>query len=234
MKLKLLSISALIGLASMGSTMAVTIATGTWIQYNFTDGWNPAGKDNFNYFIAENTSVNSTYGAGVIDSLGNPIDGIGLTSSGWNGSAFATPINPAIDGDATGAPGTSTWSGDELVNFWWHNSGPASVTITGLDPTKTYNIYYYSKLSTATGGESHTVDINGTSMLTADRATRYASDQADLVFNGINLDGSNELVMTWTGGNPFVSALQIETVPEPSSAALLSLGGLALILRRRK
>jgi len=37
------------------------------------------------------------------------------------------------------------------------------------------------------------------------------------------------------GGNrASVSGFKIETVPEPSSAALLGLGGIALILRRRK
>jgi len=32
----------------------------------------------------------------------------------------------------------------------------------------------------------------------------------------------------------FIQGIQLTTVPEPSSAALLGLGGLALILRRRK
>ncbi|MGB0993925.1 MAG: PEP-CTERM sorting domain-containing protein [Akkermansiaceae bacterium] len=235
MKLKLLSISALIGIASIGSTMAVTVATGTWLQYNFTDGWNPAGKDNFNYYITSNGGTNSTYAAGAIDSLGNTIDGISLTSSGWDGHNFLAGINASIDGDATGAPGTSTWSGDELVNFWWNGTAnDATITISGLDPTKTYNIYYYSKINQPASTNTHTLDINGTAQLTAMRGARYGSDQADLVFNDISLNGSNELAMSWSGGNPFVNSILIETVPEPSSTALLGLGGLALLLRRRK
>jgi len=48
---------------------------------------------------------------------------------------------------------------------------------------------------------------------------------------------SGDLTITTTnpaGGRAPLAGFQIVEVPEPSSAALLGLGGLALILRRRK
>ena len=55
------------------------------------------------------------------------------------------------------------------------------------------------------------------------------------------MDGGSTDISTWDslyvrhfGGGSTVDTLTITAVPEPSSAALLGLGGLALILRRRK
>ncbi len=214
-------------LSLAGGVHAATVATGTWFQLNFTDGWDPTDKDNFNYFVGANASMNSTTGTttSMIDSLGNEISGISLTASGWDGDSYVSGTWVS-DGEPTGAPGTSTWSGDEYVNFWWDSSSSTTptVTISGLDPTKTYNIYYYSKLSTTTSTRTHNLDINGTSQLTDTRANRWAAPGADLTFSGIALDGSDELVFNWSEGNyynPFVSAILIETVPEPASALLL-------------
>jgi hypothetical protein len=41
-------------------------------------------------------------------------------------------------------------------------------------------------------------------------------------------------VVTFTSGESTANILNTLTIPEPSSAALLGLGGLALVLRRRK
>ena len=51
--------------------------------------------------------------------------------------------------------------------------------------------------------------------------TNLTSDTATIAINRISRDG-------------VLVGLQLETVPEPSSTALLGLGGLALIMRRRK
>ena len=49
---------------------------------------------------------------------------------------------------------------------------------------------------------------------------------------GLNTDGAGNLVVTVADGA--ISAAILTAIPEPSSTALLSFGGLALILRRRK
>lgn len=219
---------------------AVSLTSGTWFQLNFTDGHNPANKDNFNYYIAFNTSLNSTTGNAVsmIDSLGNlygdALNPLSLTASGWQGNSFHSGAWVST-GVATPAPGTSTWSNDEIRNFWWDSSSnDATIRIAGLDPTKQYNIYYYSKI-TGASTETHTVTLNGTSQLTDTRSNRWADADYDLLFTNVTPNGANgdELNFSWNGSNPFVNAILIEVVPEPSVALLGALGVLGLLRRRR-
>ena len=234
--------------AFLGLNASASLIGGEWLQLNFTDGYNPAAKDNFNYYISHNNGLNSTTGdsTSMIDAAGNVIAGLSLTAAGWEGRNFHSgtwvsngqPTDAAADGS-----GSSTWSTDEYRNFWWDNAGPEpTVTITGLNPALTYDVYYYSKLITTAGtGEAHNLTINGVTQTTAVRGDRWADPDADLVFTALSPAGagSNELQFTWSafpsggGRNPFVSAILIHAVPEPSPLALLSLGTLLLRARRR-
>lgn len=53
-------------------------------------------------------------------------------------------------------------------------------------------------------------------------------------FDHVIADTNGEIKMTMRGGRANINAFAFALVPEPSSAALLGIGGLALILRRRK
>ena len=65
-----------------------------------------------------------------------------------------------------------------------------------------------------------------------------------VLFENVEADGSGNILFTGTAGDLLdgsvdahrfgLNGLQINQVPEPSTTALLGLGGLALILRRRK
>ncbi|NWK55030.1 PEP-CTERM sorting domain-containing protein [Verrucomicrobiaceae bacterium N1E253] len=51
----------------------------------------------------------------------------------------------------------------------------------------------------------------------------------------VDADGTPDLTLDPDGfGNSHLTAIQVRSIPEPSSAALIGLGGLSLILRRRK
>lgn len=236
-------IAALLGLRASASLIG-----GEWLQLNFTDGYNPAAKDNFNYYITQNSGLNSTTGdtTSMVDSTGNVIAGLSLAAAGWEGRSFhsGTWVSEGRPTDAAAAgSGSSTWSVDEYRNFWWDNAGTEpTVTVTGLNPALTYDVYYYSKLTSAAGtGEAHNLTINGVTQTTGLRGDRWADPDADLIFTALAPvgAGSNELQFTWSGfpsgsgRNPFVSAILIHAVPEPSSLTLLGLGVLLLQGRRR-
>ena len=65
---------------------------------------------------------------------------------------------------------------------------------------------------------SHTASFAGSGISTGDQVWVRLGD-------GTNNSGNDE---------PYIDTLVVSTVPEPSSTALLGLGGLALILRRKK
>lgn len=95
------------------------------------------------------------------------------------------------------------------------------------DSFQDLDIYVDGTIYNVTGGTDHTINLT----------TGTAAD--DNVSFGYQLNNTGNRV--FTGSMEFVqihntalSAAQITAIPEPSSAALLGLGGLALILRRRK
>jgi hypothetical protein len=91
---------------------------------------------------------------------------------------------------------------------------------------------------------------NGASSVAANGGASNATDTADWEATGhvagtwgtITLDyvatatdnGKGITIGVWGTGDSTIDDISIDTIPEPSTAALLGLGGLALIMRRRK
>lgn len=241
----------------LSQVASAQLVPGQWLQLNFTDGYNPPDKNEFNVFLTHNSGDNATTGnaTDMIDSQGNPVPGVSLTAAnwsnrGWDGASNLAPW-PAGDGSLTPAAaagrGDSVWTRDEHINFWWDagTDTTASIVLHGLDPDLAYNVYYYSKHSGPVGGgESHTLDINGITQATLPRGDRFLDSDEDLFFSQVKLDGNGQLVMTWgadpaspAGYNPVVSAILVQAVvPEPATIGL-AVGAVALLgvvrLRRK-
>jgi LPXTG-motif cell wall-anchored protein len=84
-----------------------------------------------------------------------------------------------------------------------------------------------------------------TESLTASvRNTRLAVNTPDFTFSGVTVGTDKKLDITWqypgsnASWNPFVNAIVIEVIPEPSTYAFAGVGALlalgAVVLRRRK
>ncbi len=140
------------------------------------------------------------------------------------------------------------------------NDDPFIVTFGNLNSGSTYDLVVYSDWYhynihgmpvTQTAGTGltgtfyinserlgHSTGIVGALLEDTDSAASntprtHASNYAR--FNGLSSDGVNTLAFSMAGSTAPINGFQlIETVPEPSTTALLGLGGLALILRRRK
>ena len=165
-----------------------------------------------------------------------PVTADGFTVS-WVGGR-----NPA---DAAGANygGNSNLDAVSQQILWGTGGGGSTqpvITITGLSASTQYNITVFSGINTTT--VDYTLDVNagGTGSVSdtgnaIDSDAEWASGTpfTTTVTTGTGA-GSDTITLVTSGGNATPWGLGIETVPEPSSAALLGLGGLALILRRRK
>lgn len=133
-----------------------------------------------------------------------------------------------------------------------------TITITGLTLNGLYDIYIYA-LSHNTGSWGNTADTeraagsfittnisgNGQTQALENGNTgtgpgTFTAGSNYVLFQSIVADGSGNIsivanALDGAGATRLhVNGLQIAAVPEPSSTALLGLGGLALLLRRRK
>jgi hypothetical protein len=115
-----------------------------------------------------------------------------------------------------------------------------TITLSGLDNTKTYDLLFY-------GARQNGQNLSQTWALTAGT---YGVGGADVThdslgntstvvdWNGVSTNGSGGIAFTITGPANTVGALalnfgQITAVPEPATALLGGLGFLCLLRRRR-
>jgi hypothetical protein len=196
---------------------------GSVTNYSGASANGPIASDNtWNYF--------NTVGApDAADTM--TVSGVTFAFGGGWLSSFADGTPNNLQGDrvftATGVTGTFTISGlDISMNYNLALIGPSNAAGGfGTD----FTIGGDTKNATATGNPG-----SGNGPLT------FTEGDSHVLFSG--LDGSSGSI-TFTiidddadGVNGVLSGLQLESVavPEPSTTALLGLGGLALILRRRK
>ncbi len=148
-------------------------------------------------------------------------------NDGIGASVHLTGLTAALGGDA--------YRVHVLLNTDTDNASLANVTLydgVAADPATT-QITSLSVLGTV----APTVLGNGTQPVATDQnATQGTRGYA--TFGGANGFTADNIVIAGASNNGSarapIAGFIIETVPEPSTTALLGLGGLALILRRRK
>jgi hypothetical protein len=216
----------------------------------------PAAVYNLKYFPGEIPIATSSL-QGVIGGAGeswnqgsgpftNLVDSTGGSSSisvtGLAGGTFEGPVS-------------SIFTGNSSVFVKGENR---TLSISGLGPLGAYDIYIYAlshntpswgnltNTERAAGAFTTTnVSGNGTSQPlengnTGTNASTFTAGSNYVLFQTIIADSSGNISIVadaLDGAAPtrlHINGLQIVSVPETSAAALLSLGALALVVRRRK
>lgn len=185
----------------------------------------------------------------VIDTNGSTLSGVSISLTG----AFSDNA-PMGDGDVIGydtaAPGAyydgTPYSDLSFNDGIFTSPGNAfTITISGLSDALTYDISAIGRIGR--------LDGNTFSLTAGDNAVSDSDTYGNIAnvaggsINPLSVSGATStggvLTITfddptdaeWYGVNALhVTAVSAAAVPEPSSTALLGLGGLALILRRRK
>ncbi|MCP5535030.1 MAG: PEP-CTERM sorting domain-containing protein [Akkermansiaceae bacterium] len=173
------------------------------------------------------------------------------TTRNWSqiGSQTDTSDSVALDAmtvTATVDSGTWSYQNDTVLDVfdrsYYAQGTPMNVTISGLDNAQTYNLAVFMRRAFLDRGALATVNTVGATNppaegTTGDDATSYIEGTNYVLFEGLSTDGAGNITFAMTNGVDNFTAFngfEIQNVPEPSSAALLGLGGLALILRRRQ
>jgi len=231
------ALAASVGVAAQGQTVVTT--------FNVTSGG--GGNPNVNVTVADLTA-NPTY---VPVAVGATVDNVA-------GNAYGALSNGiTLAGDFTGNPqagfsfsqGAADNANPIFQNYTAVANGfagaaviPGTLTFSGLNDASTYDFYLLA--AGDTNGQGSAITLGGTTQETAVTDSTVADATAGenfVAFTGVTSVGG-EVVFTidanTSGVAPnflFLSGGQVvEIVPEPASFALLGLGGIAVLARRRK
>ncbi len=231
------TITPALSLLVLAGSANAAITLGQQIGVNVTDNSesSPANWTNITSFFTTVGALDLATGSSITGvnleltrsrpSDGNPAGNI-TTLSG--GTVVSAPTNVVSTGGFA--------SGGSEVNS-------IILSFTGLETSLQYNVELYSLHSggdqdaiTITGGQEFDT-FNGWGSADLDSRGERGTETTGVFFNNLVTDGSGNLVFSVNQqSNPVFSGIRLTAVPvpEPSSAALLGLSGLALILRRRK
>jgi len=144
--------------------------------------------------------------------------------SGWGDANFASYGNAGMSGAYGEALNDGTYTNN--------NGSRQTHTFTGLTSGQQYEfqVWFNDNRNGSTVNANTLTGADGGVELLGNGQYAIGTFTADST-------GSQDLTWTETGsisGGATLNLVQLRAVPEPSSAALLGLGGLALLLRRRK
>ena len=215
MKLKYSILAA--SLLGMAATNAATVVWSAGTDITSSAAINHAGTFVLGHNYGATSGGTQTFGDVVFTQTA-----INITGSG------------GVQETATIYGGAADAAFHSLMDSNVYGGGTETITVTGLSFNTAYTIQVlagderkatsFARIQNGDGSGEMSGNVGKSTSFIGTFTTGAAEDSIDLrSFTSPNGDSGVT-----------ISALQIRTVPEPSSAALLGLGGLTLILRRRK
>jgi subtilisin-like proprotein convertase family protein len=214
------------------SLAALIVALGVWgagaqTTLSLTNTVNSAVPDGNASGLSSARTVNGT---------GALVQNVSLTldiSGGYNGDLYAY-----LTHDGGGFVVLLNRAGRTAGDSFGYSDAGLSLTLSDAGAN---NIHFYQNFSPAFNGSGQLTGLWQPDGRNVDPATVDGTETPDTSFasfNGQNADGDWTLFLAdlSSGQTSTLNSwvLTIQTVPEPATAALIGLGGLALLFRRRR
>ena len=224
-------------LAIAGAAPAVPLAPGQAIKLDFSTSGDADGGSLADWNQVHGNLNNTGIAAGNVKLHGGgTVDGVAISFTNLQTGSFNN------DGAAGGWGGTGADPYYILAadDIYFHNTAPDfGVTFSGLDNSLSYNLRSYTLIGN-NGGAVYTYNVTdggGTQNYSGNNTSRWNAatlEAAGTVFSDLQTDGAGKITVTYQSPNAFaMNAIVLEVVPEPSSLALLGLGGFIALRRRR-
>ena len=218
----------------------------------------PGTSGDFNQINDYGSNGDTTF-TGMEDSSGSTAAGVSISLDGFQHSDSAYQnYDPSESGDSNNFD--SGLFGHFAFNFGYDGSAPATSTITlqNLTPNSVYEVALYGYNGNGeTGQEGRDFNVealgSSTSYLLEDTAAagfestldtaNSTATSLEFIGNYLTLEGTTDsngtLTLDFTPISPSyqtddIAAIQVSYVPEPSTWALLGLGGLAFLAVRHR
>jgi hypothetical protein len=222
-------------------TATIGAASAATISINFRENNNNQVMDpGTTAGLDVQSNWNNTDGS-TASTMGSLIDSTGVVTT----ASVTWETTGGLWGDGTANTDANAGVGDaQLRRGYLDDNGAITFSMSGITYASYDVIVYYSSGDTG-NKQFQATTIGGTTLLPTAAAganNKYATnpnwDDTNTVtfsaLSGASFSGSVAARNTVGTGRGTIAGIQVVEVPEPSSAALLGLGGLALILRRRK
>jgi hypothetical protein len=155
--------------------------------------------------------------------------------------SLAAAVGPLAIAASTAQAATIAFLGsDTTTNTEWRSTNTAKNALFDPNGDNAYGNDGYLIAQTDSGGAGYlsSLTITQTAGGSESQAATLPSNTSgviEYVFFEISASSGDSFDVSWApGGNNGIGGVAFEAVPEPTTTALLGLGGLALILRRRK